>query len=1195
MRERINRLAKGIVDPEQRKLLIEPAAVQETIRAGEIMAGELYIAEAEGRSVKGLVYSSDIRVSVKNDTFGGPRSHVAYEVDGRYLTEEDRIGGAFCLVTDVGEYQVPFTFSVEMDDSSKILAGLKTPSDFAEIARQNPEYALRLFGYQDFPKAPFMQELHTRTLYDGLRGRQDHRNGMEEFLVALAVKKPVELQIDTTLRTVFVPNQPKEEELEVRCSTWGYVRFTVRADGDFIELPKQSYSLSDFVDGVCRVSYILHPSRLHAGRNLGALTISDVRESQTQRLEVHGMSETGAHVREHERQDISQYLKLRLEYETGQYEKLLMVNQMKQEVERLRKKHGENLINSLMDAELCILEGQKDRAVMLLESRRGEIAEHRQEWYEEYCCYTYLRLLTQEREGQRETLLRLVKRYLKEDPSGGLFALWLKLEPEQREDPVNLLAEMRRLFARGCHSPFMYLEALKIYLKDRHLLQRMDELELQVMMFGARQDMVDHEMALMIAELAGAKKHFHRLCLRLLMMLYKKYEEKPFLAAVCGMLIRGDCSGSEYFPWYEKALSEGISLTRLYEYYLYALPEDYARLLPKEVLLYFSYARSLDDYSRTVLYTNIIRYLKPDSQIYKQYERDIEQFTMDQLLKSRVNRRLVVLYRHVIYQEMIDEKVARVLPSILRSYRVRLKNPNMKYVVVCYEELQEENAFPVRDGVAYVPVFLEHGLMLFQDEYGNRYANIPHRKVPTMEREDIWELEDQCYKIYPDHPMLRMQECEEIMETGPECREDAAMLRRVVDSLPLRPLYRQKIISRMIGFHHARIGEKRGDGDVGYLTGLDLSRLDRSDRVAACETLIGQEYYGEAWGMIRKYGYEGISNEYLLTVCSKMIHLQSDENEWMLSLAGRLFSQGIHDGVLLDYLCEHFNGSSDQMYRMLKQGVQEHVGLYDMPERLLAQMLFTGDSKVIDQVFDWYISSGGSEKKAVDSLERAYFTLRSVDYFLKGHPASDLMFLRLEQFVRSQTGLERVPTIYLLALCRYYAALKTLDDERQKLCREIVDLLLEEGRVFAWMQDLGRLIPMPESVMERVILEYHCSQDTEPEIRIRILPEEDAFHPDKMNRVYAGIYVMRKVLFYGETLEYQITERTEDEAPPVKTGRLTGMAAKDPVKNGSGGSRFNVLNEMARCYAAKDEAALKDKMKQYMTDYAAMEELFPLM
>ena len=81
--------------------------------------------------------------------------------------------------------------------------------------------------------------------------------------------------------------------------------------------------------------------------------------------------------------------------------------------------------------------------------------------------------------------------------------------------------------------------------------------------------------------------------------------------------------------------------------------------------------------------------MSPSNSLYKQYEREIEKFTIDQLLKSRINQRLVVLYQHMIYKEMIDEKIARVLPAILKSFRVQLRGSRMKYVIVRYEELDE--------------------------------------------------------------------------------------------------------------------------------------------------------------------------------------------------------------------------------------------------------------------------------------------------------------------------------------------------------------------------------------------------------------------------------------------------------------------------------------------------------------------------
>ena len=65
-----------------------------------------------------------------------------------------------------------------------------------------------------------------------------------------------------------------------------------------------------------------------------------------------------------------------------------------------------------------------------------------------------------------------------------------------------------------------------------------------------------------------------------------------------------------------------MNLTRLYEYFLYSLPGDYGHLLPREVLLYFSYEKDLDEHSRKVLYKNILLYMNPSLEdVYKRQAR----------------------------------------------------------------------------------------------------------------------------------------------------------------------------------------------------------------------------------------------------------------------------------------------------------------------------------------------------------------------------------------------------------------------------------------------------------------------------------------------------------------------------------------------------------------------------------------------
>ncbi len=1215
MRERINRLAKGLLDPEALRLVISPEELTDTVYAGEVTRKTITVADEESRFVKGLVYSSNIRVRVANNAFGGVRNRITFEIDSMYLTQKDVITGAFYLVTNAGERKVPYSFSIAVEASGRTLESLNTVEDFAELARKDQETALRLFEYQDFVEAPFMQDIHTRALYDGLKSRGNRQNLLEEFLVALKAKEPVRLEVESHHLSFERQEKPTKQWLEVHASTWGYVQFQVSADGDFLELPKKFFTLQDFKDGVCQVGYIVNPARLHGGRNLGAFLIATIRDFQLVHVEAQGGDEELRLPRSTDRENLGHYLALRLQYELellkqrekengwqrqelpegsrqeGSSAGKLLMGQMRQETENLRRANGETPLIVLLQAELAILEGQDSRADGLLENRRGELLDLRRDKPELYCFYQYLLHIQNKKEGQKESLVRLVKRcLLDENGHPYLFLLWLKLEPGLRENPAELLERMRRFFEQGCSSPFLYAQAFFLYRKEPHLIHRLGKFEIQVLNFAIRRELLERDVAVRISELAGAVKTYSRSGYRLLAALYEKYPEKEFLSAVCGMLIRGDCRDEKYFPWYEKALKAGVSLTGLYEYYLYSIPKDYPYLLPKEVLLYFSYEKSMDDYSRSLLYMNILKYMNQDSELYKQYERDIEKFTMEQLLSARVNRRLVVLYQHMLYKEMIDQRVARVLPAVLRSCRIKIDNPNIKYVVVCYEELEEEDAFLVKDGMAYVPLFREHSVILFQDGFGNRYANISCEKLLAMEKKDVRELLDRCYEVYPGHEMLRLQECGDIVDKGVSGEEDVMTLERISSDLKFKSLYRRRILSRIIQYYQSR-AETEGNAAAGggeYLLGINMDRLTRKERVGICETLIQQDYVKEAWARILRYGSEDIKKTRLLKMCSQMILQQIfDEDEPLLTLACDLFSKGKHDGVMLDYLCEYFNGSGKQMYKILNQAVRERVEVYDLPERLLAQQLFTGETDRMDQVFDWYAAG----KKTGETLVKAYFTMKSSEYFLKGCPTKDRVFEYLEGAIEGITDFDKVPVVYLLALSRYYATLPVLEGHRLKMCQAAVGYLMSEGMVFSWFRDLGKWIPMPDSIMEQVMVEYQGDRNSTPALQVRILPEEEEYHWEEMRRVYPDIFVRQKVLFEGEILEYRVYEKKEETLTLVKEGSLSW----EPDGQKKEGSRFVSLNEIGLCLALKEEGALKEKMRCYVEDSVVMEELFQVM
>ncbi len=113
--------------------------------------------------------------------------------------------------------------------------------------------------------------------------------------------------------------------------------------------------------------------------------------------------------------------------------------------------------------------------------------------------------------------------------------------------------------------------------------------------------------------------------------------------------------------------------------------------------------------------------------------------------------------------------------------------------------------------------------------------------------------------------------------------------------------------------------------------------------------------------------------------------------------------------------------------RSWPKAVGSRVETYDMEERLLAQMMFSGKTDQIDRVFSLYMM----RKKTSDLLVKAYFTLKSAQYFLYDVPADDEVFRYLESMVYRTAEKEKLSTIYLLALSRYYAGLERLDGERR--------------------------------------------------------------------------------------------------------------------------------------------------------------------
>ncbi len=1187
MRERINRLAKGIVDMEKPALTIQPERFDEEIQAGELIRKELFITSDNSLHSKGLVYSSNSRVKVLVSSFGGLRNHIGYEINSRYLEYGDVIEGTFYLVTNGGEKEVPYSFRVGAGISGRTLEQLKEPKDFASMARQDYEMALRVFEYRDFVSVPFMHQMHIRAVYDGLKGHGNRYGQLEQFLIALRLKDPVRLEVKDLSREYYGLSQVEEGEIEIRRIGWGYLPVAVQVDGSFIQIMKKTLTEEDFTDGVCRFPYRISPGGLHGGRNLGTITLETMNDTVTVKFlasPVRPVSRTEGREEGWARPAgrFARYFSLRLDYESGKHEASALLDQMVEELEQLRMTGGPCMELSLMEAELHQTAGHREEAMSALLECKEDVFNGRLTHPGYYCLFQYVLLMLQPDEEKMKSLIRLLEKYQQDWPEDYLlFYLYTRCEDQYCfENPGEMLTQMKVLYGEGCHSPFLYQQALSVWNDAPQLLYGIGSFELQALHFGVRRGLVGETLAVKAAKLAVVNRHFQPLCLKTLRLLYECFPQRDILEAVCSLMIRGDCRREQDFKWYEKALEEQLSLTRLYEYFLYSLPADYNHLIPREVLLYFSYDHELDHHSRAMLYANVIQYLNEDSPIYRDYQKEMGRFAAEQVLQSRIDSYLAVVYDAVIYEDMVDVPIAKMLPSLLRSYRIRVKNPNMRQVVVCYEELTEEGVYPVHQGVAYVPVFSPRSCILFQDAYGNRYTDVGHVTTQVLDRPG---LEKKCFQVYPEHPMLLLAACREEAENLTE--KGLSIIEQALERLNLHPLYKNILVGILIEYYK-KVPFKEGDRPV-FLLSMDTRLLSQGQRAQLCETFINGNYIKEALGILREYRCR-ISGGHLRKLCTDVILTRLfEQDDLLLKLAFSVFRQDQADSVILDYLCEHFNGTAGQMYQILMKSVSERVETYDLEERLLAQMLFSGETGQIDKVFSLYMK----RKKPGELLVKAYFTMKSTEYFMRQIPAEDQVFAYLESMIGDTADKEKISTIYLLALTKYYAGLSVLSESQRELCQTIVDILVAEGIVLPHMKDLAGYVRVPEDILDKEMIQYIGQKDSRVDLQIRIRPQEEQFRSNDMKRVYQGIFVKQEVLFDGEVMEYRVFEQKGEDMVLMEEGSLTCSKKTESGEE----SRFHLLNQMSVCLNLKEEAGLRDAMEEYVRKNAVVEELFGLM
>lgn len=1168
MKELIGKLSRGVIEYDLPAVETSVLEISKELCEDVNEEGAFSVFCENDLILKGIVYSTSDRVTIENHKFIGKTSIIKYHVNTKGCDDGTVINGSFNVVTNGGEVFIPYNFTVKkyMLESSE--GEVENLFHFANLVKTRYEEAIRIFTDERFSRCLLKDNLQYQALYEGLINGRNPDNALEEFLIGINKKQRVVFTVDEDNREYDSLENNYGDIILISKDGWGYAEINVETEGEFISDCKKTLTTEDFAGNNYEYRFTINIAGLHGGMNYGRIVFSTPFQKMEVRISVDNIKDRD--LCSFERKICSaklsrMYLEFRLRRKS--------VNEWAEDslrvIERLRGFEDSSNFIKLVQAQIYLSRSMDDQAGWLLGNVAEEILDEREKNVELYAYYLYVRTLQKRNPDMTADVLRKVKHYYENGyDSWKLLWILLYLDNSYESNKSLKIARIKEQYNHGCRSPLMYFEALNAFSRQPVLLRMINDFEMQVLMFGCKYEGINLRLAMQIAELAMVEKNFRPLLFKVLTSLYRRFENKDILTAICSMLIRGNKTDTKYFEWFRLGVESDIKLARLYEYYIFSMGDTDEAVFPEKLLMYFAYnGQSLME-KQEILYANIIGCRTEMPGIYKNYQNAIEKFALGQIRKGRMNEHLSAIYENVLSESMVDKEIGKKLIGIMNTYKVECFNDNICEVAVIHKEIEGEEKYPIRNGQAYIRIYTEDPAIIFIDKDGNRYSKTINYTLKHLYQGQ--EYMNLCAKMEIDDIFLMANTAEKLLKYKNDSLKSVNLFNRIMECDGFRANYKVFIMEDVIDFYYDNYD---GDELDEYLKGVSRDYLNAGSAVKVIELMLLRGLDEEASNHIEEYGIDDISARRLIKYCTRQL-MERDFalDRQLLNICIYAFKKGKYSECTLKYLCRYYNGTTKEMLDIWKACKSFEYNDREFEERLLAQMLFTRTRLgSLVEVYDSYYVNGSSEE-----LKKAFLFYESYAYFIKENPIPENVFKYLgAELEKGDTLNDICEAAYL----KYHAEENTSDNEFL-LCERLMKHLVSKDIIFEFYKQYKDKAGIPYQAVENTVMEYRTKPDRKVYIHFMVTNggvASEEYHTEEMSEVFPGIYTKKLLLFYGENLMYYITEESMD------SGNLTESRNYyiDSDMSGSDESRYSKLNEILVCKEMKEESTIREMMKSY--------------
>lgn len=1191
MKHVVQRILEGEMQSGGGVLDFSCSKVEIQLSFGEEYEGTFQIIGPNGQLTEGYVYTNSLEMECMTREFSGSLSEIAFCFHGG--SEKDISQGEFTIISNHGEYFLPWRVTVMQPEITSSLGTLKNLFHFTNLAKANWEEAVKLFYDNRFRGLLHGSDRQFYFLYRGLSGiydssreKEKNQQNMEEFLLAIKKKQPIEYLVSETGIRIEAPERLTEYHVTINRNGWGYTCLKVETEGDFLRVHKDIIREEDFLGNYYRLPYYIAGEQLHDGSNMGTIRLCGAYTQITISVTVLKRSGTKKKkgIRREQKHIMLELMEQYAAFRTKRISAAVWRKETSGLVDRMLSVDEGNLTAQLFRAQLLITEERFNEAGWILK-RTGGLLEGQEEREPVLWCYhRYLTTLNSREAAYIDTATSQIEQIYAQNGDNWRIA-WLLtyLWEERGKKPEGKWRLWEEQFKRGCTSPVIYLEALSLLQQNPSLLMKMEAFEIQVLLYAAKKEMIPKELIGQILYFVAKSKEYAAFLYQILQACYQVWPTDEVVGAICGLLIKGNRTGEACLPWYRLGIEREIRVTRLFEHYLLSIDLEKEEKLPKMVLMYFVYQNHMDERYQAYLYAYVHKNREEFPELYESFRETAERFCMRQMAQGRMNRWLAYLYRHCVSPEMITEGNADGLTKALFTVQIDILRAGIRQLIVLYDKGKTEQVWQITGRRILIPLYGNHFHIFLADGEGNRYTGKGNCQITKLIRPD--KLAGFLIPIIRNNLGFDLWLCEKGEEFAAVTEANAEAMERLLQAAYLDTSYQKEALIRLIRYDHDRDRIDRLDRKLEELT---PDQVEQKNYPEVLKLMLLRSCHRKAYQWLRTAGSTKPDAKLAIQILRHVMETEVvQEDRIMTLLSYAAFASGKYDEKLLQYLGRFYQGSIRQLRHIWKAFRDFELHTCELSERLLTQMLYSG-SYVGERIsiFKDFVAGGGRS-----DLEMAFLVQCAYEYFVQGKIIDVFLIRRIEGLLEEK---EESALILELAFVKYFAENpEEIREETKVFLSGILKELIGRNVYFAFFKDYTGILPFMEQYLDKTIIEYRARPGNQAVIHY--LLERDGksggeYIREEMKEMYGGIHARQFILFFGDRLSYYIAEKEEGE----ETFTESASISKSDIIGEQREGKFNQINDIEIACALGDYEAADSLLYEFYKRECMVGHLFQL-